>query len=188
MAEMRRGRTRDHSDLENIGTNTHAQVDTHISATEAHDAIGAVVGTTNAQTLSGKKYQLNDALESDHTAEGFIINDTAGENLVFGDVVYQKSDGKWWKSDADTSTTMPIAGMAIATINADAAGEILINGIARDDTWTWTVGGVIYGGITAGALTQIAPTGSGDQVQVVGFAMTADIMLFNPSYNLIEIL
>lgn len=46
--------TRSHADLTDIGTNTHAQIDTHLAATAAHGATGAVVGTANTQTLSNK--------------------------------------------------------------------------------------------------------------------------------------
>ena len=57
----------------------------------------------------------------------------------------------------------------------------------RDDTWTWTVGGLIYVSTTTGTLTQTAPSGTGDQVQVVGYATHADRMYFNPSLVLVEV-
>ena len=125
---------------------------------------------------------------SDHTASGLKASFTAGENLVFGNCCYLKSDGKMWKSQADASATMPIMAMALATINADASGEFLIYGIVRDDTWNWTVGGLIYAYDDAsGALIQTAPSDAGDQVQVVGVATHADRMLFNPNLELVEI-
>lgn len=43
-----------HTTLADKGTNTHAQIDSHLSATAAHGISGAVVGTTDAQTLSSK--------------------------------------------------------------------------------------------------------------------------------------
>lgn len=44
----------DHTAITNVGTNSHATIDSHIAATAAHGATGAVVGTTNVQTLTNK--------------------------------------------------------------------------------------------------------------------------------------
>lgn len=124
---------------------------------------------------------INESLASDHTASGIIVSMTAGENLVFGDIVYFKSDGKCWKADANGTATYPAMGMAIATINTDAAGDILLHGTARDDTWAWTVGGVIYLSIEAGAATKTQPSATNDVIQVLGIATHADRIYFNPS-------
>jgi hypothetical protein len=123
------------------------------------------------------------ATSSDHEATGLKESVTVGESVVFGDLLYMKSDGKWWKADADATTTMPGARLALETKAADATCSVLMIGNARDDTWAWTVGGLIY----ASTLTQTAPSATGDQVQVVGIATHADKMSFNPSLVLVEV-
>ena len=67
-------------------------------------------------------------------------------------------------------------------------------GVVRNDTWNWTIGpgvsGLIYASVTAttgNTLSQTAPSATGDQVQVVGHAISADIMMFNPSPVMVEI-
>jgi hypothetical protein len=60
-------------------------------------------------------------------------------------------------------------------------------GLARDDSWDWTIGGLVYASTTAGELTQTPPSGTGDQVQVLGVAYSADEISFQPSPILIEV-
>jgi len=106
---------------------------------------------------------------------------TAGENLVAGDIVYFKSDGKCWKVDADAVATMPAMGMAMATISANATGVILLQGIYRNNTlFNWTVGGLIYASGTPGPGTQTQPAGVDGVIQVIGIATHAGRMYFNP--------
>ena len=123
------------------------------------------------------------------TANGTLITVTAGENLVFGDVVYIKSDGKYWKARADASTTVPVVGMSLGSISANASGNILQSGLVRNDSWSWsTVGGQIWLSVsTAGAITQTKPSATGNQLIYVGYAKSATEVNFNPSPIVIEI-
>ncbi len=126
---------------------------------------------------------------SDHTYTGFAVTRTAGTNLTIGQVCYMGSDGKMELADADAAATMPVLYMATGTIAENAAGAFLAIGCMRDDTWNWaTVGGVIYADtVTAGGMTQTRPSGAGDQVQILGYAWSADVVWFNPCPVIVEI-
>jgi len=124
---------------------------------------------------------------SDHEATGTITTMTAGENLVFGDVCYVKSDGKLWKTDANDSATMPVFAMAIASISADAAGQFLLDGFVNDASYAWTVGATIFASETAGAVTETAPTTAGVQIQVLGVATNAVRFYFRPNFAVGEV-
>ncbi|MBU0598824.1 hypothetical protein KKF61_07630 [Patescibacteria group bacterium] len=142
----------------------------------------------DGNALFGKTIEVDPTPASDHTSSGIIATLTLGETVTFGQSVYQKSDGKLWLTDADAAATMPCVGLMVeSTGAADESKQVLFHGFIRDDTWDWTVGGLIYIDVAAGTLTQTAPSGAGDQVQVVGFAYSADIIFFNPNYVLVEI-
>lgn len=125
----------------------------------------------------------SNTLSADHSFNGIYSEETVGEDVVFAEALYLKSDGKLWKSDADASTTMPIIALALGAISADGSGNVLRQGYIRDDSWAWTVGGLIYASLTSGELTQTRPTVSNDRIQIVGYAYSADIMYFNPNLN-----
>lgn len=151
-------------------------------------------GTFTITTMTGNvtlpdagKITLDVVPDADHTATGLVASYQVGENVVYGNLLYLKSDGKWWKANATTSATMPGMKMALASISADAYGLLLSWGVARDDSWSWTVGGVIYASTTAGALTQTAPSSDGNTVQIVGKAKTATTMLFWPNSVTVDI-
>jgi len=139
-------------------------------------------------------YTLTKALRKvDENFSRTAVNPTvvmvAGEDLTLGDLVYFGSDGKAWKADASAAATMPGAGIAAETTVAPASGDILLCGSIHLHALNpgWTVGGLIYASDTPGGLTQVAPSDSGHQVQVVGVATEDDVMWFNPSYVLVEI-
>jgi len=138
--------------------------------------------------VSEKTIDLGGAPSADHISTGITITLTAGETVAIGDAVYFKSDGKVWKSDADAIATMPVIGIVTEAITAETTGKILTHGIFRDDTWAWTVGGKVFASLTAGGLTQTIPSGAEDIVQVVGIALSADVLFVSPSLDTAELL
>lgn len=138
-------------------------------------------------------WKLDPGSLADHGFCGVQVVGTAGENLAIGDVCYLKSDGKYWKAQGDAAATMPAVAMATAAITADAAGVLLLDGYLRnDDGWggALTVGSpaLLYvSAATAGALTQTAPSGSGEFVQVIGYAHGARTVRFKPELSILEL-
>ena len=72
-----------HGNIQDIGTNTHAQIDTaisnsvsHIADNAEHGATGAVVGTTNTQTLSNKTLATPsiDTINEETAGHGVIVD------------------------------------------------------------------------------------------------------------------
>jgi len=124
---------------------------------------------------------------ADHSGIGICTVGTVGETVAMGDVLYMKSDGKFWRADADAAATMPGMLLAMAAITAGNNGNLMHLGYFRDDSWSWTIGELLYVSVTPGNPTQTAPSGTGDQVQVIGTAVSAHVIFFNPSPVLVEV-
>lgn len=163
-------------------------------AMNTHKITGVVDPAAN-QDAATKKYvddnagtdnDLDPTPDSDHTVSGLTATLTAGTGLIFGQACYIGADSKMELTDADAEATSRCVALCAAnSIAENVAGSFLLQGFARDDTWTWTVGGKVYLSCTAGALTQTAPSATGDCIVVVGIATHADRLYFNPSVQAI---
>jgi len=135
---------------------------------------------------AGQVYFSDTAPASDHTATGVVISIASGESVAAFNSVYIRSDGEVGPADADAASTMPAIGVALEAKGDGEATKILVAGVLRDDTYNFTPGADLFIGTTAGEITATAPSGSGDTVQKVGVALTADSIYVN--FNTTEVL
>ena len=143
-------------------------------------------GDTGAKGDTGSSLNLNMSL-SDHSVSGITITRRADAAFSLFEIGYIKSDGDIAKAKADAAGTVPALLIASAAIDSESNGSWLSFGVARDDSWTWTIGGPLYvSPSTAGAMTQTRPNTTGNQIQIVGYALSATIILWCPNSTIVE--
>ena len=126
------------------------------------------------------------APSTDHTATGVVVSMNSGESVTAFNAVYIRTDGEVGPADADAATSMPAIGVALESKSDGQATKILISGVLRDDTYNFNAGEDLFIGTTAGEITATAPSGSGDTVQKIGVALSADTIYVN--FNTTEVL
>ena len=176
-------------DAQGGGIGTHAN-EYHDPDMLCVDGSNAMVGTLkmNYHPIKDPHMDLYGSFAPNKYRGLYISSQTAGNALVLGDLVYFKSDGKWWDTDADAeSTTKGELGLALETIAANGTGKILKLGYIKNTSWSLGVGSVVYVSCTASGITTTLPSASGDQVRKVGVAHTANILYFNPDDTIIEL-
>ena len=135
-----------------------------------------------------------DSTPADETVSGITASFTAGEDLVRGEVVYYKpGDSKMWKAVATAAATSKCVAMAAADVSADAAGKFLLRGFLQDNGSfpSYTAGDTLY---TPEAETSsqnvpenAAPDSDGDFVQIIGWAVDANSVYFDPDSTIVEV-
>lgn len=144
-----------------------------------------------AQLAEGASIRLDQTLSADGTYSGLTIAGTAGATLAFGDLIYLAvADSRWELTDADSVTTAGAVLTGMCVLAAAADGDptvILLQGNVRADANfpALTVGAPVYTSTTPGDIQVAQPSGTDDVIQVVGFALTADSIYFNPSQDYI---
>jgi hypothetical protein len=154
-------------------------------------------GTNTAQCVnytradgSAVTGKLNGYPVTDHTANGPQTNTFAsGYSSTIMDLVYLGSGGKWLEADADaTGTSINLLGIALeAKTDTQAMNVALPGSFVKDESWGWTIGVPLYISNTLGGIVEAKPTGSGDVVRTVGYAVHADMIYFNPSSDYVTL-
>jgi len=116
--------------------------------------------------------------------QGIVTTMTVDTNAEgVGAPLFLAADGHLDTADADTVATAPCVALALET--GTGSKKVLLMGTLRVDAWNWTIGpgatSLIYLSETVGTLTQTKPTTEDAVVQPVGFALTDDMIMFNPS-------
>jgi len=154
--------------------------------------LGSYITSTQAADINMAGFDLTDVHEikidaipdTDATANGFTFNDlSAGQTLAMGDLVYLNGSAQWVDVDASASATAGPVMLACALEAGTASNPVKVTAgpaVIRNDAWAWTVGGILYVSETAGEFTQTAPTTSNAIVRVVGYALSADVIYFDP--------
>ena len=174
-----------------INANSDAASAAYVEADAASAAAASAqskIAASSATWAGTKPMVVTTILSADGTWTGPTQTITAGENLAKFELAYLKSDGKYWRADADAAdTSKGKLVMATAAISADATGLVLLSdptSFIRDDATTkWTVtaaGDVMYVSLAVGEITNdISAYTAWDVLRVVGFMETATILHFN---------
>lgn len=137
---------------------------------------------------------LDPAGSADGKYSGITVAGTAGATLAFGDLIYlDPTDSRWELADANAAAAADgdcrgILGICVLAAAGDAsATTVLLQGIVRADTAfpALTIGAQVYVSETAGDVVVTQPTTADVVIRVVGVAVTADELYFNPAYDYI---
>jgi hypothetical protein len=121
----------------------------------------------------------------DWYGEAISIGD-AGTGTV-GWVRYFSSTSTWLAANASTNGVQATSLLAIMTNGAGFNRGMLVRGYFKNTAWSFTIGRPVYLSTTNNTLTGTAPSASGNVVRIVGYAIAADEIYFNPSPNWVVI-
>jgi len=137
--------------------------------------------------LGETSIKLDALLSGDAKWSGITISGLSGvTTLAIGDLIYlNANDSRWELVDANLSDGYDKQlGIALTAAADGAALEVLVFGKVRSATFpAFTVGSPLYISETAGDMTHTAPTTTDACVRLLGYALTQEDMLFNPSPN-----
>jgi len=175
---------------------------TKISFTDGDDAMTVADGggVTFAQDVTmtadmslnlpqGANVKFTDAITQDSIDDddhqGIIMTFTAGSTITQYSPVYLGTDDEVHECDADAIATMPAIGVSLNTSNVTDGNpiEVMLLGLIRNEDWTdfGTNGAPVFVSTSVGDLSNTAPSGDDDVVQIIGHSVGEKLLFVQPS-------
>lgn len=138
----------------------------------------------DANDLARKAY-VDSVVAGIASTVNLIVSGIAGETLAAGNLVYLKAaDGRWWKCDADTASTVENVNLGIAqgagTAGGAITGGVLTQGLDANQSGL-TASTKYYASNTAGGIS----TSAGTKEVTIGFSHPTDVtkLYFQPRFD-----
>jgi len=104
-----------------------------------------------------------------------------GEGVAQYDLLYYRG-AILFRADPQASSTMPAAGMALASALSGGYVDLLKRGIVSNGGWALASGDFVYAA-SGSTVTATPPSASGEIIQRLGTAMTAESIDFEAEDN-----
>lgn len=132
-------------------------------------------GGSGSGSLSGGVLTNNIDLGS----KGFVNTFMAGETVIPGDLCYYASSGKMLKVDANSeAATSPLVTIATEALSDGETGSFFISGFYEKSGFS--TGNILYISESPGEFTESRPVTNGAFIRVMGYAVSASEIYFNP--------
>ena len=107
----------------------------------------------------------------------------AGATITALDLVVLATSGKLVKTAANaTGTSVGFLAISLESKADTEAMKVALPGsFVRKDAWAWTPNDALYVSETTGEITATPPATSGAVIRAIGYAVTADVIYFQPS-------
>lgn len=174
---------------------TISRVSAGVVAIESVNILTVAGGTLTGNLTLGENTSiaLDPAGSADGKYSGITVTGVSGYSQAFGDLVtLDKDDSRWEAVDisvaaAATGDARGIFGMVVSAGTDGNACTILLHGIIRADANfpALTIGAAVYAS-TTGDIVVAQPTTTDHVIRIVGYALTADEIYFNPENDWIS--
>ena len=110
-----------------------------------------------------------------------------GFGIAYGDLVYLNTSNLWNRTDADSSNTIKLIGVALGT--SSVPGAVLLRGFVRATAYSsFSTGVPLYVSRTSGDfVSTLSGFAAGDYVRLMGYKVATNTIYFNPDNTWVEL-